>query len=121
MRIGQRSGPPGQAEGLGRFVEARHSSPQSLVQLITYTYTASGWQAPVDQVGVRAQVVATGARRVILVHWDDFFTGLHQPLRPMLYFLDDLDATMSGLLPLARRDGVDVVLPVAWHPSAPLE
>ncbi|WP_461070913.1 MBL fold metallo-hydrolase [Streptomyces pseudoechinosporeus] len=65
-------------------------------------------------------VVATGARRVILVHWDDFFVGLHRPLRPMPYFLDDIDATMRRLLPLARRDGVDVVLPVAWHPSAPL-
>jgi hypothetical protein len=65
-------------------------------------------------------VVATGAGRVILVHWDDFFVGLHRPLRPMPYFLDDLDATMRRLLPLARRDGVHVALPVAWHPSAPL-
>ncbi|MET7622792.1 MBL fold metallo-hydrolase [Streptomyces sp. NPDC005408] len=65
-------------------------------------------------------VVATGARRVILVHWDDFFRGLHRPLRPMPYFLDDIDATMSRLLPLARRDGVDVVMPVTWQPSAPL-
>lgn len=65
-------------------------------------------------------VVSTGARRVVLVHWDDFFLGLHRPLRPMRYFLDDIDATMSRLLPLARRDGVDIVLPVAWQPSAPL-
>ncbi|TVZ87368.1 MBL fold metallo-hydrolase [Streptomyces sp. BK340] len=65
-------------------------------------------------------VVATGARRVILVHWDDFFLGLDRPLRPMPYLLDDLGTTMSRLLPLARRDGVDVVLPVSWQPSAPL-
>ncbi|MER6570931.1 MBL fold metallo-hydrolase [Streptomyces sp. NPDC001093] len=65
-------------------------------------------------------VAATGARRVVLVHWDDFFVGLHRPLRPMPYLLDDIDATMSRLLPLARRDGVDVVLPVTWQPSAPL-
>lgn len=65
-------------------------------------------------------VVTTGARRVVLVHWDDFFVGLHRPLRPMPYFLDNLDATMSRLLPLARRDGVDVVMPVAWQASAPL-
>jgi hypothetical protein len=38
----------------------------------------------------------------------------------MPYLLDDLDTTMSRLLPLARRDGVDVVLPVSWQPSAPL-
>ncbi|AKJ14853.1 metallo-beta-lactamase [Streptomyces incarnatus] len=65
-------------------------------------------------------VVATGARRVVLVHWDDFFAGLHRPLRPMPRFLDDIGTTMSRLLPLARRDGVDVVLPVTWRPSAPL-
>ncbi|WP_218029879.1 hypothetical protein [Streptomyces rishiriensis] len=65
-------------------------------------------------------VVTTGARRVVLVHWDDLFVGLHRPLRPMPYFLDSLDATMSRLLPLARRDGVDVVMPVAWQASAPL-
>lgn len=65
-------------------------------------------------------VTATGARRVILVHWDDFFTGLGRPLRPMPYLLDDLEATMSRLLPLARRDGVDVVVPAAWQPSDPL-
>ncbi|MFI5823431.1 MBL fold metallo-hydrolase [Streptomyces rishiriensis] len=65
-------------------------------------------------------VITTGARRVVLVHWDDFFVGLHRPLRPMPYFLDNLDATMSRLLPLARRDGVDVVMPVAWQASAPL-
>ncbi|MQY33791.1 hypothetical protein SRB17_17560 [Streptomyces sp. RB17] len=65
-------------------------------------------------------VAATGARRVVLVHWDDFFVGLHRPLRPMPNFLDDIDVTMSRLLPLARRDAVDVVLPVAWQPGAPL-
>ncbi|WP_327425866.1 hypothetical protein [Streptomyces sp. NBC_01236] len=65
-------------------------------------------------------VLATGAQRVILVHWDDFFTGLDQPLRPMPYLLDRLDITMSRLLPLARRDGIDVVLPVTWQPSEPL-
>jgi L-ascorbate metabolism protein UlaG (beta-lactamase superfamily) len=65
-------------------------------------------------------VAATGATRVILVHWDDFFIGLDRPLRPMPYLFDDLGTTMNRLLPLARRDGVDVVLPVSWQPSAPL-
>ncbi|MFI1168924.1 MBL fold metallo-hydrolase [Streptomyces sp. NPDC020801] len=65
-------------------------------------------------------VRATGARRIILVHWDDFFTPLDRPLRPMPYALDDLDATMSRLLPLARRDRVEVLLPVPWQPTHPL-
>ncbi len=64
-------------------------------------------------------VGATGARRIILVHWDDFFTSLNRPLRPMPYLLDDLGTTMTRLLPLARRDDVDLVLPVAWQPTNP--
>ncbi|MQY20127.1 MBL fold metallo-hydrolase [Nocardia macrotermitis] len=60
-----------------------------------------------------------GARRVVLVHWDDFFRGLDQPLRPLPYFADNFDATMDLLLPLAQRDDVDVVLPVAWEPTDP--
>ncbi|MFJ9146489.1 hypothetical protein ACIRP7_00105 [Streptomyces sp. NPDC102270] len=44
-------------------------------------------------------MVTTGARRVVLMHWDDFFLDLHRLLRPMPYFVDDLDATTSRLLP----------------------
>lgn len=65
-------------------------------------------------------VRATGARRVILIHWDDFFTPLDRPLRPMPYVLDDMHATMSRVLPLAHGDGVDVLLPVAWQPTQPV-
>ncbi|MFF8596471.1 hypothetical protein ACF061_34580 [Streptomyces sp. NPDC015220] len=64
-------------------------------------------------------VAGTGAGRVVLAHWDDFFLGLDRPLRPVPYLFDDLGATMSRPLPLARRDGVDVVLPVARQPSTP--
>jgi L-ascorbate metabolism protein UlaG (beta-lactamase superfamily) len=64
-------------------------------------------------------VRATGARRVVLVHWDDFFVGLDKPLRPLRYLFDDFDRTMRHLLPLAEADGVDVVLPVAWQPADP--
>lgn len=65
-------------------------------------------------------VRATGARRVILVHWDDFFVSLDRPLRPMPYALDNLPATMDRLLPLAHRDGIEILLPVAWQPTHPL-
>lgn len=65
-------------------------------------------------------VRATGARRVILVHWDDFFVSLDRPLRPMPYALDNLHITMNRLLPLARGDGIDLLLPVAWQPANPL-
>jgi L-ascorbate metabolism protein UlaG (beta-lactamase superfamily) len=65
-------------------------------------------------------VRATGARRVVLIHWDDFFTSLDRPLRPMPYALDDLRRTMNRLVPLARADGVEILLPVAWQPTQPL-
>ncbi|MFF3570172.1 MBL fold metallo-hydrolase [Nocardia jiangxiensis] len=65
-------------------------------------------------------VGAVDARRVVLVHWDDFFTGLDRPLRPLPHFADRFDATMKMLLPLAQRDNVDVVLPLAWAAAQPL-
>lgn len=64
-------------------------------------------------------VRATGARRVVLVHWDDFFVSLDEPLRPMPYPADDLDVTMLHLSTLAARDDVEVLLPVAWQSSDP--
>ncbi|HEX4226909.1 MAG TPA: MBL fold metallo-hydrolase [Pseudonocardiaceae bacterium] len=64
-------------------------------------------------------VAATGARRIILVHWDDFFTSLDRPLRMSPNFFDDLDTAMDRLLPLARRNGIDVMLPAAWVPADP--
>jgi len=42
-------------------------------------------------------VVATGARRVIAIHWDDFFRPLSKPLQPMPRLLDNLDAAMQFL------------------------
>ncbi|MCP2251179.1 MBL fold metallo-hydrolase [Lentzea aerocolonigenes] len=67
-----------------------------------------------------AEVVGvTGARRVVPVHWDDFFVSLDRPLRPLPRPADDLDVTMRRLSVLGARDGVEVVLPVAWQPSDP--
>ncbi len=65
-------------------------------------------------------VRATGARKLILVHWDDFFTPLDRPLRPMPYVLDDFEASMRRLVPLAKRDNIEMVLPSPWQPTNPL-
>ena len=65
-------------------------------------------------------VVTTGARRIILVHWDDFFRTLDRPLRPLPYVADDFDATMNRLLPLAEQGGIEVLLPTPWQPTNPL-
>jgi L-ascorbate metabolism protein UlaG (beta-lactamase superfamily) len=66
-------------------------------------------------------VVATGARRVVLTHWDDFFTGLHRPLRPMPRLADRIDSALGMLLPLAGRDSVEVRFPTAWQHVHPLD
>jgi L-ascorbate metabolism protein UlaG (beta-lactamase superfamily) len=59
-------------------------------------------------------VEAVGARRVVLIHWDDFFRPLDEPLRALPYAGDDLDVTMRVLDDLARQQGVELHLPTLW-------
>ena len=60
-----------------------------------------------------------GARRVVLIHWDDFFRPLDQPLRALPYAGDDLDVTVRALSELARADGVELHLPMVWRREDP--
>jgi L-ascorbate metabolism protein UlaG (beta-lactamase superfamily) len=62
-------------------------------------------------------VTATGARSVRPVHWDAFWRPLTQPLRPLPRALDRLDVTMADFARFARRDGVELALPVLWEPT----
>lgn len=64
-------------------------------------------------------VRSVGARRVVLIHWDDFFRPLTEPLRALPYAGDDLDVTMRVLTALAERDGVTVHLPSLWQRTEP--
>ncbi|ART67910.1 MBL fold metallo-hydrolase [Mycobacterium dioxanotrophicus] len=64
-------------------------------------------------------VQAVGARRVVLIHWDDFFRPLHKPLRALPYAGDDLDVSMRVLARLAARDAVRLHLPTLWEPADP--
>jgi hypothetical protein len=64
-------------------------------------------------------VRAVGARRVVLIHWDDFFRPLDAPLRALPYAGDDLDVTMRVLTALAERDGVALHLPSLWQRADP--
>jgi L-ascorbate metabolism protein UlaG (beta-lactamase superfamily) len=64
-------------------------------------------------------VRAVGARRVVLIHWDDFFRPLTAPLRALPYAGDDLDVTMRVLAALAERDGVALHLPTLWRREDP--
>ncbi|MER7416162.1 MBL fold metallo-hydrolase [Micromonospora peucetia] len=67
-----------------------------------------------------AQTVrAVGARRVVLIHWDDFFRPLDQPLRALPYAGDDLDVTMRVLARLAEHDRIALHLPTLWRREDP--
>jgi L-ascorbate metabolism protein UlaG (beta-lactamase superfamily) len=59
----------------------------------------------------------TGARRVILVHWDDFTKSLDVSLRPRSHF--GFERIVSMICERAVIDGVEVVLPVLWQPTDP--
>lgn len=64
-------------------------------------------------------VRAVGARRVVLIHWDDFFRPLHKPLRALPYAADDLDVSMRVLTRLADQDGISLHLPSLWERADP--
>jgi L-ascorbate metabolism protein UlaG (beta-lactamase superfamily) len=64
-------------------------------------------------------VRTVGARRVVLIHWDDFFRPLHKPLRALPYAGDDLDVSMQVLSRLARDDGIPLHLPTLWQRCDP--
>lgn len=64
-------------------------------------------------------VRAVGARRVILIHWDDFFSPLSKPLRALAYAGDDLDVSIRALDELAARDGVALNMPTVWRREDP--
>lgn len=64
-------------------------------------------------------VHAVGARRVVMIHWDDFFRPLSKPLRALPYAGDDLDSAIRVLDELAARDGVALHLPTVWRRENP--
>jgi len=64
-------------------------------------------------------VLAVGARRVILIHWDDFFRPLSKPLRALPYAGDDLDVSIRILDELAARDGIALHMPTVWRRENP--
>jgi L-ascorbate metabolism protein UlaG (beta-lactamase superfamily) len=61
----------------------------------------------------------TGARRVVPIHWDDFWLPLDQPLQAMPLLFDDFGVTMADLSRRAKQDGVELRLPPLFTPFAP--
>ncbi len=70
-------------------------------------YRAAYWQGVVTTVG---------ARRVIPIHWDDFWIPSDLPFQPIPPPLDDFEASMDFLRRQGKTSGVDVRLPLAWEP-----
>lgn len=64
-------------------------------------------------------VRAVGARRVVLIHWDDFFRPLTQPLRALPYLGDNLHSSMRVLTRLAQKDDVALHFPTLWRREDP--
>jgi L-ascorbate metabolism protein UlaG (beta-lactamase superfamily) len=64
-------------------------------------------------------VRSVGARRVVLIHWDDFFRPLSKPLRALPYVADDLDVSLRILTKLAAHDGVALDMPTVWRREDP--
>lgn len=64
-------------------------------------------------------VWTVGARRVVLIHWDDFFRPLTAPVRALPYAGDDLDVTVKAFARLAERDGVTLHFPTLWQRTDP--
>jgi L-ascorbate metabolism protein UlaG (beta-lactamase superfamily) len=94
----------------------------------------TGWRADVVYLGVgqlgvlpesylvdywTETVRTVGARRVVLIHWDDFFRPLSKPLRALPYAGDDLDFSLDVLGRLAAEDGIALNMPTVWRPEDP--
>lgn len=67
-----------------------------------------------------AETVQTvGAKIVVLIHWDDFFRSLDEPLRALPYAGDDLDVTMRIFEELAADQAVELHFPTVWQREDP--
>lgn len=56
----------------------------------------------------RDVVLATGAKLVIPVHWDDFTLPLDEPLKPFPVAIDSFEAAMAWVAHLGQRDGIAI-------------
>ena len=63
----------------------------------------------------REVVQTTGAKRVIPIHWDDFWLPADQPMQPLPPPLDKFDVSMQFLTARGAAERVDIRLPLAWQ------
>lgn len=63
----------------------------------------------------REVVQASGARRVIPIHWDDFWLPSDQPMQPLPPPLDRFDVSMQFLTQRGEDEHVEIRLPLPWQ------
>ncbi len=62
----------------------------------------------------REVVASVRAKRVIPIHWDDFFISSEGPMQPMPAPLDRFDVSMAFLRERGTRENVEISLPAQW-------
>jgi L-ascorbate metabolism protein UlaG (beta-lactamase superfamily) len=79
-----------------------------------------GKQPPQFQADFWREVVqAVGARRVVPIHWDDFFLPLSEPLQPMNPLMDKFEAGMHFVQSQSQAQKIDLRLPTEWQAIDP--
>ena len=118
LLVEHRSGRSYLVQGSAGFIKGALSGRKA--DVVFLGVGAVGKQTPDYRARLWAEVPkAVGAKRVIPVHWDDFWQALDHPLQAMPYLADDFAATMDDLARLAAADGVDLRLPPLFAPFDP--
>jgi L-ascorbate metabolism protein UlaG (beta-lactamase superfamily) len=105
-------------QGSAGFVEGALAEQQA--EVVYLGVGQLGLQSEEYMVDYWNEVVrSVGAQRVVLIHWDDFFRPLTQPLRALPYAADDLDVTIRVLGRLAAEDGIPLHMPTVWELENP--
>lgn len=63
----------------------------------------------------REVVQASGARRVIPIHWDDFWLPADQTMQPLPPPLDKFDVSMQFLMAQGAAQRVEIRMPLPWQ------
>ncbi len=63
----------------------------------------------------REVVQASGAKRVIPIHWDDFWLPADQPMQPLPPPIDKFDVSMQFLTARGAAERVEIRLPLPWQ------
>ena len=67
----------------------------------------------------REVVTGVKARRVIPIHWDDFWIPSDQPMKPMPAPVDRFRISMDFARDRAAKEGIELRLPLEWQPMDP--